>query len=227
MQLPVAYPPPGLGLEGPSSYLPTPPPGLAPPPPGSLVPPVHDFQAWRPACLQDVDDLEDAASSVGSTADTETVRTATAGDAALVAAIADALARSAFSTPTGCTTPPGLCIPRATPPATPPPRAPPRVLKLEDAIQTPQAPLNPPRLMASTAEAMSTTPMLGSSGVPTRGSAEHALGRCKPCAFVFKEGCQSGVDCMFCHLCPLGEKKRRKKERKAVRRAPMAASSRC
>jgi len=49
---------------------------------------------------------------------------------------------------------------------------------------------------------------------PTKGSVKHHLGNCKPCAFVFKTGCNSGYDCEFCHLCDPGEKKRRKKERK-------------
>eukprot|EP00931_Biecheleriopsis_adriatica_P038758 TRINITY_DN2215_c0_g1_i1.p1 TRINITY_DN2215_c0_g1~~TRINITY_DN2215_c0_g1_i1.p1 ORF type:complete len:167 (+),score=39.01 TRINITY_DN2215_c0_g1_i1:95-595(+) len=55
---------------------------------------------------------------------------------------------------------------------------------------------------------------LGSSELPTRGSAAHHIGACKPCAFVYKDGCASGVDCSFCHLCPPGEKLRRKKEMK-------------
>jgi len=53
---------------------------------------------------------------------------------------------------------------------------------------------------------------------PTKGSAKHHLGLCKPCAFVFKNGCNSGWDCEFCHICEPGEKKRRKKERKQIRR---------
>merc|ERR1712087_895144 len=40
---------------------------------------------------------------------------------------------------------------------------------------------------------------------------------CKPCAFVFKDGCESGANCTFCHLCAPGEKKRRKKEKRNVR----------
>jgi hypothetical protein len=60
-------------------------------------------------------------------------------------------------------------------------------------------------------------PVLGSPEMPTRGSAGHHLHNCKPCAFVDK-GCESGVDCRFCHLCESGEKKRRKKEKLAMRR---------
>lgn len=59
---------------------------------------------------------------------------------------------------------------------------------------------------------------LGSEEMPTVGSAEHNLGRCKPCAFIFKDGCRSGVSCKFCHLCQPGEKKKRKKERKTQKR---------
>merc|ERR1712008_10615 len=51
--------------------------------------------------------------------------------------------------------------------------------------------------------------------LPSMGSAGHHLGRCKPCAFVGTKGCSSGTDCRFCHLCEVGEKKRRQKEKKA------------
>mmetsp|Transcript_124813 Transcript_124813/g.312140 ORF Transcript_124813/g.312140 Transcript_124813/m.312140 type:complete len:328 (+) Transcript_124813:110-1093(+) len=60
---------------------------------------------------------------------------------------------------------------------------------------------------------------LGSSALPTVGSLTHNTGSCKPCAFVFKDGCQNGVDCQFCHLCEPGEKKRRKKDWKEARRS--------
>jgi len=43
---------------------------------------------------------------------------------------------------------------------------------------------------------------------------------CKPCAFIYtEEGCENGMSCVFCHLCPQGEKKRRQKEKKAHRKA--------
>lgn len=61
-------------------------------------------------------------------------------------------------------------------------------------------------------------PELGTPELPTRGSAMHQLGACKPCAFTFKEGCSNGVECQFCHLCESGERKRRKKERLALRK---------
>lgn len=52
--------------------------------------------------------------------------------------------------------------------------------------------------------------------VPNRGSALHALGACKPCAFVFQNACVNGADCDFCHLCDTSERKRRKKERRKM-----------
>eukprot|EP00929_Paragymnodinium_shiwhaense_P053558 TRINITY_DN26815_c0_g3_i1.p1 TRINITY_DN26815_c0_g3~~TRINITY_DN26815_c0_g3_i1.p1 ORF type:complete len:533 (-),score=72.96 TRINITY_DN26815_c0_g3_i1:642-2240(-) len=61
-------------------------------------------------------------------------------------------------------------------------------------------------------------PALGTQQLPSRGSALHQWGTCKPCAFVFKGGCANGTECQFCHLCEEGEKKRRKKDRLAARR---------
>jgi len=57
---------------------------------------------------------------------------------------------------------------------------------------------------------------LGSADMPTVGSAGHKLGTCKPCAFFHIKGCQNGVNCIFCHLCDAGEKRRRQKERKQM-----------
>jgi len=48
--------------------------------------------------------------------------------------------------------------------------------------------------------------------VPSRGSALHKFGACKPCAFVGHGVCRNGANCQFCHLCEPGEKKRRRKE---------------
>lgn len=65
---------------------------------------------------------------------------------------------------------------------------------------------------------------VGTLELPTVGSKGHFMDACKPCAFVYKQGaswtsagCQSGVLCVFCHLCEPGEKKRRKKEWKVNR----------
>jgi len=48
--------------------------------------------------------------------------------------------------------------------------------------------------------------------LPSRGSALHEFGTCKPCAFVGDSVCRNGANCQFCHLCKPGEKKRRRKE---------------
>lgn len=62
------------------------------------------------------------------------------------------------------------------------------------------------------------TPALGSWELPSIGSAGHAVGRCKPCAFFHTVGCGNAVACTFCHLCESGEKKRRRKEKLDARR---------
>lgn len=51
--------------------------------------------------------------------------------------------------------------------------------------------------------------------LPSIGSVGHMTGDCKPCAFLHSKGCVSGNNCVFCHLCDSGEKKRRQKEKKA------------
>jgi len=61
-------------------------------------------------------------------------------------------------------------------------------------------------------------PALGSSELPSKGSALHAYRACKPCAFFYQEGCSNKEQCAFCHLCEPGERKRRKKERRMARR---------
>lgn len=59
---------------------------------------------------------------------------------------------------------------------------------------------------------------LGSKELPSRGSALHAWRACKPCAFIFQDGCENKEECEFCHLCEPGERKRRKKDRKVQKR---------
>jgi len=58
---------------------------------------------------------------------------------------------------------------------------------------------------------------LGSPGLPSIGSFGHEALRCKPCAFILRFGCASGEQCSFCHLCGDGEKKRRRKEKRALK----------
>mmetsp|Transcript_12896 Transcript_12896/g.37157 ORF Transcript_12896/g.37157 Transcript_12896/m.37157 type:complete len:329 (+) Transcript_12896:70-1056(+) len=47
------------------------------------------------------------------------------------------------------------------------------------------------------------------------GSAGHAQGLCKPCAWFHKDGggCKNGASCGYCHVCPPGELKRRKRDK--------------
>lgn len=42
----------------------------------------------------------------------------------------------------------------------------------------------------------------------------HAMGKCRPCAWYWKpKGCMNAQDCSYCHLCPEGELKARKKSK--------------
>jgi len=56
-------------------------------------------------------------------------------------------------------------------------------------------------------------------GLFSLGSSTHHFGQCKPCAHIHKpEGCQSGAECVFCHLCPPNEKQRRKRAGRRIER---------
>lgn len=58
--------------------------------------------------------------------------------------------------------------------------------------------------------------------VPTMsaGSHNHGTRDCEPCAFWYTvNGCTRGEECVFCHLCPRGEFKRKKKARIVVAKA--------
>lgn len=55
--------------------------------------------------------------------------------------------------------------------------------------------------------------------VPNVGSALHGTGDCRPCAFFWKSvGCQSDQNCSYCHFCPDGSLKARKKSKLAMRK---------
>lgn len=54
-------------------------------------------------------------------------------------------------------------------------------------------------------------PAPGSAELPSVGSAGHARGSCKPCAFMHTKGCTSGPACKFCHLCNAEEQRMRRK----------------
>lgn len=62
--------------------------------------------------------------------------------------------------------------------------------------------------------------LTSSLGLWSAGSAKHDLGTCKPCAFLWKDaqGCENGGNCNFCHMCPPGEVKQRKKQKLAMRK---------
>merc|ERR1712046_250007 len=49
----------------------------------------------------------------------------------------------------------------------------------------------------------------------SKGSELHNLGQCDPCAWYWRppEGCSKSSDCQFCHACPKGESKARRRER--------------
>lgn len=46
----------------------------------------------------------------------------------------------------------------------------------------------------------------------------HQAGICKPCAFYYEPGCNSGAQCQFCHECPPREAQRRKRLRRQALR---------
>jgi len=60
-----------------------------------------------------------------------------------------------------------------------------------------------------------------SLGLPSKGSARHHDGQCKPCAFVYAAGCLNGIDCEYCHLCAPKEQQRRKRVKRAIARRVM------
>jgi len=97
----------------------------------------------------------------------------------------------------------------------PPPTQPPMLVCMPQLQELPPPP-RPPALLSSGAVP---EPQLGSPGLPTIGSASHYIGTCRPCAFLHTKGCANGVECMFCHLCQAGEKKRRRKEKVTMMRA--------
>jgi len=60
-------------------------------------------------------------------------------------------------------------------------------------------------------------PAVGS--LPSIGSSMHGSGKCKPCAWFWKQrGCLNGQECGHCHICPDGEIKSRRLEKVAAMR---------
>lgn len=69
------------------------------------------------------------------------------------------------------------------------------------------------------AAALGTQVPAGTPGfLPSIGSSIHdGTGRCSPCAWFWKpRGCQSAANCGYCHICPEGELKNRKKAKVAA-----------
>eukprot|EP00931_Biecheleriopsis_adriatica_P031181 TRINITY_DN1830_c0_g2_i1.p1 TRINITY_DN1830_c0_g2~~TRINITY_DN1830_c0_g2_i1.p1 ORF type:complete len:399 (+),score=102.95 TRINITY_DN1830_c0_g2_i1:85-1197(+) len=77
------------------------------------------------------------------------------------------------------------------------------------------APLWTPAAMPQSAKPTAPT----RSAETSLGSEQHVRGDCKPCAWFWKpQGCQSGAQCEFCHLCSADEiKLRRKVKQQAMR----------
>jgi len=112
-----------------------------------------------------------------------------------------------------CGSPHGLAAQQLTALPPPPSQAP----SLGAMPQLPETPPPPQAPILWLSESLP-VPQLGSPALPTVGSADHQLGGCRPCAFLYTKGCTNGVQCTFCHLCDAGEKKRRRKEKLAMLR---------
>merc|ERR1712013_735262 len=105
-------------------------------------------------------------------------------------------------------------IPGAQQTIPPPPSRPPKL----DFIPLPPAELPPPRAPVLRLSETLFESQLGLPTLPSIGSASHHLGSCRPCAFLHTKGCANGIECIFCHFCEPGEKKRRRKDKIAMRR---------
>lgn len=100
-------------------------------------------------------------------------------------------------------------------PAVPPPLLPaPAIRPPLSALLPPLAPTSAP-MQAMLPAPAPVAPQMQAPALPSLGSAQHASGTCKPCAFLHSKGCVSGTSCQFCHICEAGEKKRRQKEKKS------------
>merc|ERR1712224_281272 len=89
----------------------------------------------------------------------------------------------------------------------------------DGALKTPPEQLSDGEAETSAAPVLPLSLTIG-LGIMSTGSFDHESGNCKPCAFLWKsaDGCQNGQNCKFCHLCPIGEVKRRKKAKIAFRK---------
>mmetsp|Transcript_29123 Transcript_29123/g.61890 ORF Transcript_29123/g.61890 Transcript_29123/m.61890 type:complete len:673 (+) Transcript_29123:108-2126(+) len=91
-----------------------------------------------------------------------------------------------------------------------------------DAPWVAEAPLVPDTVTTTSMQELVPPPPLpfeAASAVPSVGSAMHASGGCRPCAWFWKPtGCQNGAECRHCHICPEGEVKARKKVKANIAR---------
>lgn len=133
--------------------------------------------------------------------------------------------------------PPGLGFEKFQPPV-PPPKAPPVLSSLrsgeqitcEKAVLPPQRDvLHHEAVLAQTSQDVQPQQLALQGELPTDascpslGSALHAAGTCTPCAWFWKsQGCQNGLKCGRCHLCPKGEVRLRKKAKVAALQAAKA-----
>merc|ERR1712032_1318311 len=79
-------------------------------------------------------------------------------------------------------------------------------------VVTAAPPTVAPRMFRERSASMTSDTAAEELNFPSLGSRGHHVGQCKPCAFLYsEEGCENGLSCVFCHLCPPGEKKRRQK----------------
>ncbi|CAE7175980.1 rlmJ, partial [Symbiodinium pilosum] len=120
----------------------------------------------------------------------------------------------AVSSPTKASTVASLSIPHVSSPPIAPPEL--EAPGFTEVSEPPPPPAQEPSLPALELKGSIDVSL---PSLPSVGSMGHDEGACKPCAFVFKKGCDSGSQCTFCHLCPPGEKKRRSKERGALKKA--------
>mmetsp|Transcript_62289 Transcript_62289/g.98546 ORF Transcript_62289/g.98546 Transcript_62289/m.98546 type:complete len:201 (+) Transcript_62289:37-639(+) len=93
------------------------------------------------------------------------------------------------------------------PPSFPPKFAAPHV-DLEDTPDTPPAPPEEPCLRLALLQYLPENENVDDQ------NKSHDTSSCRPCAFYHTKGCQNGSQCIFCHICPPGEKKRRQKLRR-------------
>jgi len=133
--------------------------------------------------------------------------------------------------------PPGLGFDKFQPPV-PPPKAPPVLSSLRSGEQIIcEQPVPPPQrevlqhevVLAQTVQDVRPQPQAPQRELPTDascvslGSALHATGTCTPCAWFWKpQGCQNGLNCGRCHLCPKGEVRFRKKAKVSALQAAKA-----